>query len=208
MKDSQPCLTLRRAIGCHFRSWSQLDLVAEVVIHDRLWAPWDECVRGKNLRLMIGFRGNAAPLFWGPIRQTWYEPMMISETEVCTYSVACTFPSHPGTQGMRHRHVVTCRSVHRSTGRAGPHLRTLSPQLSMPLGLLLHACLALVLAASATAHPDNLSLQWGAFRPNLYFGVRPRIRETVLMGLMWARVEDDGHIVAQSKSSAPRGSPR
>ncbi|KAB2569227.1 putative mannosyl-oligosaccharide glucosidase, partial [Lasiodiplodia theobromae] len=73
----------------------------------------------------------------------------------------------------------------------------------MPLRLLLYAYLGLALAASATAHPDNSSLQWGPFRPNLYFGVRPRIRETVLMGLMWARVED-GRIVAQSKSSGPR----
>ncbi|KAF4535015.1 Glucosidase i [Lasiodiplodia theobromae] len=45
----------------------------------------------------------------------------------------------------------------------------------MPLRLLLYAYLGLALAASATAHPDNSSLQWGPFRPNLYFGVRPRI---------------------------------
>lgn len=27
---------------------------------------------------------------------------------------------------------------------------------------------------------------WGPYRPNLYFGVRPQIPETFLMGMMWA----------------------
>lgn len=30
---------------------------------------------------------------------------------------------------------------------------------------------------------------WGPYRPNLYFGVRPQIPETFLMGLMWASGE-------------------
>jgi mannosyl-oligosaccharide glucosidase len=37
---------------------------------------------------------------------------------------------------------------------------------------------------------SNQSLLWGPYRPNLYFGVRPRIPNSLLMGLMWARVED------------------
>ncbi|KAK3994465.1 putative mannosyl-oligosaccharide glucosidase protein [Cladorrhinum sp. PSN332] len=31
---------------------------------------------------------------------------------------------------------------------------------------------------------------WGPYRPNLYFGVRPQIPETLLMGLMWASGDD------------------
>ena len=27
---------------------------------------------------------------------------------------------------------------------------------------------------------------WGPYRPGLYFGVRPQVPETFLMGLMWA----------------------
>jgi hypothetical protein len=41
---------------------------------------------------------------------------------------------------------------------------------------------------------DNSSLVWGPYRPNLYFGVRPRIPRTLLMGLMWARVGDFQHL--------------
>lgn len=33
------------------------------------------------------------------------------------------------------------------------------------------------------------SLLWGPYRPNLYFGVRPRIPKSLLAGLMWAKVD-------------------
>src|SRR5205809_2828071 len=36
----------------------------------------------------------------------------------------------------------------------------------------------------------NSSLLWGPYRPNLYFGVRPRIPQSFLASLLWARVED------------------
>lgn len=36
----------------------------------------------------------------------------------------------------------------------------------------------------------NDSLLWGPYRPNLYFGVRPRIPKSLLTGLMWANVDD------------------
>lgn len=36
----------------------------------------------------------------------------------------------------------------------------------------------------------NASLLWGPYRPNLYFGVRPRIPKSLMGGLMWARVDD------------------
>ncbi|KAF2837098.1 glycoside hydrolase family 63 protein [Patellaria atrata CBS 101060] len=37
---------------------------------------------------------------------------------------------------------------------------------------------------------SNQSLLWGPYRPNLYFGLRPRIPKSLLLGLMWSRVED------------------
>jgi hypothetical protein len=36
----------------------------------------------------------------------------------------------------------------------------------------------------------NASLLWGPYRPNLYFGVRPRIPKSLMGGLLWSRVED------------------
>ncbi|KAK5120131.1 hypothetical protein LTR85_006612 [Meristemomyces frigidus] len=57
--------------------------------------------------------------------------------------------------------------------------------------------LAGLLAVSATAQEtsvfsksSNDSLLWGPYRPNVYFGVRPRLPKSLTTGLMWARVED------------------
>ena len=37
---------------------------------------------------------------------------------------------------------------------------------------------------------SNQSLLWGPYRPNLYFGVRPRIPKSLTTGLMWAKADD------------------
>lgn len=51
----------------------------------------------------------------------------------------------------------------------------------------------LVWSAATIAHAQTSSedapLRWGPYRPNLYFGVRPQIPRTLLMGLMWANGE-------------------
>ena len=39
------------------------------------------------------------------------------------------------------------------------------------------------------ARNANQSLLWGPYRPNLYFGVRPRIPKSLMGGLMWSKVE-------------------
>lgn len=39
------------------------------------------------------------------------------------------------------------------------------------------------------AKVSNESLLWGPYRPNLYFGVRPRIPKSLLTGLLWAKVD-------------------
>ncbi len=36
---------------------------------------------------------------------------------------------------------------------------------------------------------NNQSLLWGAYRPNLYFGVRPRIPKSLTASLMWGKVD-------------------
>lgn len=40
------------------------------------------------------------------------------------------------------------------------------------------------------ARANNHSLLWGPYKPNLYFGVRPRIAKSLTAGLMWAKVDD------------------
>lgn len=40
------------------------------------------------------------------------------------------------------------------------------------------------------ARANNQSLLWGPYKPNLYFGVRPRIANSLTAGLMWAKVDD------------------
>ncbi|KAH0385804.1 glycoside hydrolase, partial [Aureobasidium melanogenum] len=44
--------------------------------------------------------------------------------------------------------------------------------------------------ASPFTKASNDSLLWGPYRPNLYFGLRPRLPKSVLTGLLWAKVED------------------
>ncbi|KAH9842283.1 glycoside hydrolase family 63 protein [Teratosphaeria destructans] len=52
-------------------------------------------------------------------------------------------------------------------------------------------------AISASAQDDSVfskqsndSLLWGPYRPNLYFGVRPRLPKSLTTGLLWGRVEN------------------
>jgi mannosyl-oligosaccharide glucosidase len=40
------------------------------------------------------------------------------------------------------------------------------------------------------ARANNESLLWGPYKPNLYFGVRPRIANSLAAGLMWGKVDD------------------
>ncbi len=40
-----------------------------------------------------------------------------------------------------------------------------------------------------SAKTSNQSLLWGPYRPNLYFGVRPRIPKSLMTGLLWAKVD-------------------
>ena len=76
--------------------------------------------------------------------------------------------------------------------------------LQLPLGG--HAQVAEIEKAS------NDSLLWGPYKPNLYFGVRPRIPKSLTGGLLWTRVEDYQNVQnseyssSSSSSSASNGS--
>lgn len=50
---------------------------------------------------------------------------------------------------------------------------------------------------------SNDSLLWGPYRPNLYFGVKPRLPKSLLTGLMWAKV-DEYQSVQESKQQEDR----
>lgn len=41
---------------------------------------------------------------------------------------------------------------------------------------------------------SNSSLLWGPYRPNLYLGIRPRIPNSLLMGLMWSIADEPSDI--------------
>ena len=45
-------------------------------------------------------------------------------------------------------------------------------------------------ALSDNSKISNDSLLWGPYRPNLYFGVRPRIPKSLMTGLLWAKVDN------------------
>src|SRR5690606_21158033 len=36
---------------------------------------------------------------------------------------------------------------------------------------------------------SNHSLLWGPYRPQVYFGVKPRLPKSITTGLMWSRVD-------------------
>lgn len=63
----------------------------------------------------------------------------------------------------------------------------------------LFALCVLTRAFPATAEDfpslSNASLLWGPFRPNLYVGVRPRIPDSLLFGLMWSKANDPSDIL-------------
>ncbi|KAI9674249.1 MAG: Processing alpha glucosidase I [Trizodia sp. TS-e1964] len=46
------------------------------------------------------------------------------------------------------------------------------------------------LKANDYEQSSNQSLLWGPYRPNLYFGVRPRIPKSLMAGLMWTKVDN------------------
>ena len=75
------------------------------------------------------------------------------------------------------------------------------------------AILLLSVSSSVTAQEEtsvfskatNESLLWGPYRPNLYFGVRPRLPSSLITGLMWGRVEDFAQIQNNIRYTCEQG---
>ncbi|KAK1753796.1 glycoside hydrolase [Echria macrotheca] len=61
--------------------------------------------------------------------------------------------------------------------------------LSLSLGALAQS-LGNFNSSTSSSVPEQPWQTWGPYRPNLYFGVRPTVPETLLMGLMWANGDD------------------
>jgi mannosyl-oligosaccharide glucosidase len=55
---------------------------------------------------------------------------------------------------------------------------------------LLWLFLTLVPSVTPYSFNDSNSLLWGAYRPNLYFGLRPRIPQSLMTGLVWFGTQD------------------
>lgn len=69
----------------------------------------------------------------------------------------------------------------------------------LAIGTLLNAWL--VSCAQISDNKNKIDWQtWGPYRPNLYFGVRPQIPETLLMGLIWASGDDRNRLVDSMSS--------
>lgn len=51
-------------------------------------------------------------------------------------------------------------------------------------------------ASSESIGDDDASLFWGTYRPNLYFGLRPRVPNTLMTGLMWHGLNDYQSIIS------------
>jgi hypothetical protein len=69
------------------------------------------------------------------------------------------------------------------------------PQIAIPsivsVSLSLLSCVSAALPElNDYERSTNQSLLWGPYRPNVYFGVRPRLPDGLMMGLLWSRVED------------------
>ncbi|KAK7750609.1 Processing alpha glucosidase I [Diatrype stigma] len=47
---------------------------------------------------------------------------------------------------------------------------------------------------SELSRANNQSLFWGPYRPNLYFGVRPRVPKSLITALLWAKVDNYGQV--------------
>lgn len=55
--------------------------------------------------------------------------------------------------------------------------------------------LPLIYPDCCTGNEEQLSRLWGSYRPQVYFGIRPRIPESVLFGLMWMPVHNPEYVV-------------
>ncbi|ORY70511.1 glycoside hydrolase [Pseudomassariella vexata] len=98
------------------------------------------------------------------------------------------------------RHTTRLRSATKIRGAAAKEARlhldhTSKMYIHPPLsGVAIFACLWTLAQPSNFTTSEASFLKWGPYRPNLYFGVRPQVPRTLLMGLMWANAKDQNTI--------------
>lgn len=68
----------------------------------------------------------------------------------------------------------------------------------LPALALLNGFVVASQETSVFTKASNDSLLWGPYRPNLYFGVRPRLPKGITTGLLWGRVEEFGEVIQNS----------
>jgi hypothetical protein len=56
--------------------------------------------------------------------------------------------------------------------------------------LILPVLLLAAVRADTTQDGQEESLFWGTYRPNLYFGLKPRVPQSLMTGLMWFNTMD------------------
>jgi mannosyl-oligosaccharide glucosidase len=69
------------------------------------------------------------------------------------------------------------------------------------LGLLALTGISLTSAQDLKASNGSESMTWGPYRPNLYFGLRPRLPQSLMTGLVWFGVHDYMSVGRQSMIS-------
>jgi mannosyl-oligosaccharide glucosidase len=84
--------------------------------------------------------------------------------------------------------------------------RTIFAAFLASFGLLAALCVAAqedpAILINEIGRASNESLLWGPYKPNLYFGVRPKIPKSLAAGLLWVKV-DNFQDVQNSMCNAP-----
>ena len=96
--------------------------------------------------------------------------IVIRSYTICPVSVPSPFSSTRGCQTTQRQQRQSCQ------------------QATMQLLWLL--LLSFITTVTPQALNSSTSLVWGAFRPNLYFGLRPRIPQSLMTGLVWFGTQD------------------
>lgn len=58
--------------------------------------------------------------------------------------------------------------------------------------------------SNAGSSAANASLTWGTYRPNLYFGLKPRIPTSLITGLLWFGLQDYQSVRGKLGQTPPR----
>ncbi|KAF2692225.1 glycoside hydrolase family 63 protein [Lentithecium fluviatile CBS 122367] len=75
-------------------------------------------------------------------------------------------------------------------------------QLPTPLVYAILAILTPEYVGAEVLSLHNASLLWGPYRPNLYLGIRPRVPESLLMGLMWGKLDGGDEVLRHTCEAA------